>query len=247
MVWLILSVGDAQIQELEEKNMPARILVVDDDAATRKMINAALESGGFDVVEAETAAEAMAAIKSHEPDVMLLDLVLPDGDGVEICREVRTFSNLSIIMVTGRRDLTDRLAGLDAGADDYVTKPLAMGELVARIKSLLRRIQMGAQEPPPHIPFGDISLDCRESRMCMPDRDVEMSGIEMSILRSLAESDTTPLTADQLCDRVWGVGRGDPIVLEAHLANIRHKIEENPSRPRRLVTDHGGALRLMRL
>ncbi|MCD6359584.1 MAG: response regulator transcription factor [Armatimonadetes bacterium] len=226
--------------------MSATILVVDDDAATRKMIQTALVESGFEVVQAATAAEAMAAVQRQEPDVMLLDLILPDGDGVEICRQVRTFSNVSIIMVTAKRDLTDRLAGLDAGADDYVTKPLAMGELVARIKSLLRRLQMRKKEPVREIAFGDVTLDCQHGRMCLPEQSVDMSEIEMSILRALADADGKPVTSDALCDRVWGPGRGDPIVLEAHIANIRHKIEENPSRPRRLVSEPGDAYRLVK-
>lgn len=226
--------------------MAARILVVDDDAATRKMINAALADGGFEVVEAATAAEAMAAVQRQEPQVMLLDLILPDGDGVEICRQVRTFSNVSIIMVTAKRDLTDRLAGLDAGADDYVTKPLAMGELVARIRSLLRRLQMRTEEAVRELPFGDITLDCRDGCMCLPEQRVEMSEIEMSVLRALVEAEGKPVSSDELCDRLWGVGRGDPVVLEAHIANIRHKIEENPSRPRRLVSEPGDAYRMVR-
>ena len=225
--------------------MPATILVVDDDAATRKMIRVALEESGFTVADAATAAEAMAWLQRQEPEVMLLDLILPDGDGVEICRQVRTFSNVNIIMVTAKRDLTDRLAGLDAGADDYVTKPLAMGELVARIKSLLRRLQMRQQQPPTRLEFGDISLDCHSNVLCMPEGDIEMSEIEMSILRALVEAGGKPVSADDLCDRIWGVGRGDPVVLEAHVANIRHKIEENPSRPKRLVSESDGAFALV--
>lgn len=225
--------------------MSATILVVDDDAGTRKMINAALNAGGFEVIEAATAAEAMEALESRPPDLMLLDLILPDGDGVEICRQVRTFSNVSIIMVTAKRDLTDRLAGLDAGADDYVTKPLAMGELVARVKSLLRRLQMREHQQAPEIVFGDVSLDCQVNQICLPQHRVGMSEIEMSILRALVDAAGESVTADALCDRVWGVGSGDPMVLEAHIANIRYKIEDNPSRPIRLVTEMGDAYRLI--
>mgnify|MGYP001214732172 CR=1 FL=1 len=226
--------------------MAARILVVDDDPATRKMINTALSESGFEVLEAATAAEALAAVQQQQPDVMLLDLILPDGDGVDVCRQVRTYSDVSIIMVTAKRDLTDRLAGLDAGADDYVTKPLAMGELVARIRSLLRRLQMRREQPPRELRFGDLTLDCSQRQLCLPSERVAMTEVEMSILRALVEAEGKPLTSDELCDRVWGVGRGDPVVLEAHIANIRHKIEENPSRPRRLVSEPGDAYRLVK-
>ena len=191
-------------------------------------------------------AEAMAALGRRPPDLMLLDLILPDGDGVEICRQVRTFSNVSIIMVTAKRDLTDRLAGLDAGADDYVTKPLAMGELVARVKSLLRRLQMREDQPAPEVVFGDVSLDCQVGEMCLPQMRVAVSEVEISILRALVEAGGESMTADALCDRVWGVGSGDPMVLEAHIANIRHKIEDNPSRPIRLVSEMGDAYRLVK-
>ena len=163
--------------------MQPRILVVDDDAATRKMINTALGQSGFDILEAGTAAEAVEAIRREDPDVVLLDLILPDGDGVQVCREVRQYSDVSIIMVTAKRDLTDRLAGLDAGADDYVTKPLSMGELVARGEAL---------------------------------------------------------SSDQSADMIWSEGEGDPMVLQTHIANLRHKLEHDPHDPKYILSADGG-------
>lgn len=224
--------------------MRPTILVVEDDAATRKMIDMALEESGFSILNAGTAAEALQAIKEHQPDLVLLDLILPDADGVDLCREVREFSDVNIVMVTAKRDLTDRLAGLDAGADDYVTKPLAMGELVARIKSQLRRRRMREQEQAETIQRGDLELDRGRSVVRIHGREIEVTEVEMTVLCALAEAEGDPVSSAELCDLLWGEGRGDPIVLDTHIANIRQKIEDDPSHPKRLVTVSSVAYRL---
>ncbi len=224
--------------------MRPTILVVEDDVATRKMIDTALAESAFTILNAGTGAEALEAIKQHEPDLVLLDLILPDADGVDLCRQVREFSDVNIVMVTARRDLTDRLAGLDAGADDYVTKPLAMGELVARIKSQLRRRRMREQERVDTLQRGDLELDRSRSVVRLHGREIEVTEVEMTVLCALAEAEGEPVTSAQLCDTVWGEDRGDPIVLDTHIANIRQKIEDDPSHPKRLVTVSSVAYRL---
>jgi len=224
--------------------MRPKILVVEDDSATRKMIDAALHESGFTVLTAETAAQAVQAMKTQDPDLVLLDLILPDDDGVNVCREVRQFSDVNIIMVTAKRDLTDRLAGLDAGADDYVTKPLAMGELVARIKSQLRRRRMREQEEDDGLEWGELSLDRAHSKVRVRGTDIELSEVEMAVLATLMEAEGKVVTPAEVCDTVWGEGRGDPIVLDAHIANLRRKIEDDPSHPRRLLTVAGVGYRL---
>jgi DNA-binding response OmpR family regulator len=224
--------------------MRPTILVVEDDSATRKMIGRALQESGFSILNAGTAAEALHAIREEEPDLVLLDLVLPDADGVNVCREVREFSDVNIMMVTAKRDLTDRLAGLDAGADDYVTKPLAMGELVARIKSQLRRRRMREQEQVETLEWGDLELDRGRSVVHVRGRQIEVTEVEMTVLCALAEAEGSPVTSAELCDMVWGEGEGDPIVLDTHIANIRQKIEDEPGHPRRLVTVSSVAYRL---
>jgi DNA-binding response OmpR family regulator len=224
--------------------MRPTILVVEDDSATRKMIDTALQDSGFAVLGAENAAEAMTAIKEGKPDLVLLDLILPDEDGVNVCREVRQFSDVNIIMVTAKRDLTDRLAGLDAGADDYVTKPLSMGELVARIKSQLRRRRIRDQDAAGIIEWADLHLDQGRSTVRVRGAEVELSGVEMGIMSALAEARGATVSSADLCDAVWGEGKGDPIVLDVHIANIRMKIEENPARPKRLLTVAGVGYRL---
>ncbi len=223
--------------------MESTILVVDDDAATRKMIDTALRGSDFDVVLAATASEALEAIDREEPDVVLLDLILPDGDGVDVCRQVREYSEVSIIMVTARRDLTDRLAGLDAGADDYVTKPLSMGELVARVKSLLRRRRMREQEME-EIHWGGLSLKPAERVATVHGTHAKLSELESSILAALIEARGEPLSPDQIAAEIWDEGEGDPMVLETHIANIRHKLEANPAEPEHLVTDEDGSYRI---
>lgn len=224
--------------------MRPTILVVEDDSATRKMIGTALEGGGFTVVGAENAAEALVAIREEKPDLVLLDLILPDDDGVNVCREVRQFSDVNIIMVTAKRDLTDRLAGLDAGADDYVTKPLSMGELVARIKSQLRRRRIRDHEAAGIVEWAGLSLDRGRSTVRVRGTEVALLGVEMGVMSALAEAQGATVSSADLCDAVWGEGKGDPIVLDAHIANIRMKIEENPARPKHLLTVAGIGYRL---
>lgn len=220
--------------------MRSTILVVDDDAATRKMINTALSKSDFDVVEAGTAADAIEAINREDPDVVLLDLILPDGDGVQVCKEVRQYSEVSIIMVTAKRDLTDRLAGLDAGADDYVTKPLSMGELVARVKSLLRRRRMREQEEPAEMQWGGVSLQRGRRVAAVEGREASLNEVESEILAALIAAQGGSLTPEQLADEVWDDGEGDPMVLETHIANIRYKLEDDPNNPRYIVGGDGG-------
>ena len=237
---------DGQIRSTvsEAAAMRPTILVVEDDSATRKMIDTALEESGFSILNAGSAAEALQAIREQEPDLVLLDLVLPDADGVDVCRQAREFSDVNIMMVTAKRDLTDRLAGLAAGADDYVTKPLAMGELVARIKSQLRRRRMREQEQVEALEWGDLELDRGHSVVRIRGREIELTEVEMTVLCALAEAEGNPVTSADLCDLVWGEGKGDPIVLDTHIANIRRKIEDEVSHPRRLVTVSSVAYRL---
>ncbi len=224
--------------------MGSTILVVDDDAATRKMIHTALAARDYEVVEAGTAVEALELIESANPEVVLLDLILPDGDGVDVCRRVRQFSDVSIIMVTAKRDLTDRLAGLDAGADDYVTKPLSMGELVARVSALLRRRHMREEEQGQQLRHAGIALRPAQGIATMDGRDVKLSGAETNILATLIEAEGEPLSPEELARRVWKEDETDPAVLRTHITNIRHKIETNPADPERLVADEEGRYRL---
>lgn len=225
--------------------MQPTILVVDDDAATRKMIGTALRAHGFEAIDAGSAQEAIDAINRDAPDVVLLDLILPDGDGVQVCRQVRQYSDVSIIMVTAKRDLTDRLAGLDAGADDYVTKPLAMGELVARVRALLRRraIREGAQSPQ-EVHWGEVRLNPSRRLVTVAGREAALTETEVSILAELIDAQGEPLPPEELAQRVWRGDEGDPEVLSTHIANIRAKIEIDRGSPRHLITDNEGAYRL---
>lgn len=204
------------------------------------MINTALEQSGYDVVDAGTAADAIAAINREDPDVVLLDLILPDGDGVQVCKEVRQYSEVNIIMVTAKRDLTDRLAGLDAGADDYVTKPLSMGELVARVKSLLRRRRMREQEEPAELSWGGVALQRGGRVASVEGREASLNQVESEILATLIAAKGEALSAEEIAAEVWDDGEGDPMVLETHIANLRHKLEEEPDHPRHLVDAEGG-------
>jgi len=205
------------------------------------MIDTALTQSGFDVVNAGTAAEAVSAIQREDPAVVLLDLILPDGDGVEVCREVREYSEVSIIMVTAKHDLTDRLAGLDAGADDYVTKPLSVAELVARVKSLLRRRQMRElEEPRDEMAWAGVSLQ-PASRVASADgREARLSELEAGILEMLIAAKGEPLSLAQMAGKVWDDDEGDTMVLRTHIANIRHKLEVDSANPVHVVDGNGG-------
>ncbi len=224
--------------------MRPTILVVDDDAATRKMIDTALTASGFDVVAVATAAEALEEIDRSNPDVILLDLILPDGDGIDVCRQVREHSDVSIIMVTAKRDLTDRLTGLDAGADDYVTKPLSMGELVARVKSLLRRRRMREEEQAGEMRYGSVSLQPAQRIGAIEGREARLSEAETGVLSALIQAQGQALSPAQLAEQVWGEGESDAMVLETHIMNLRYKLEEDPQNPRFLVTDPDGGYRI---
>ena len=205
------------------------------------MIDTALTQSGFEVVDAGTAAEAVSAIRGEDPDVVLLDLILPDGDGVEVCREVREYSEVSIIMVTAKRDLTDRLAGLDAGADDYVTKPLSIGELVARVKSLLRRREMRElEEPRDEMVWAGVALEPTSRLASVDGRQARLNDLEAGILELLIAAEGKPLSLVQIASGVWDDGEGDTMVLRTHIANIRHKLEADPANPAHVVDDESG-------
>ncbi len=208
------------------------------------MIHTALSSAGYDVVDAGTAAEALEAIGRESPDVVLLDLILPDGDGVAVCRQVRAHSDVSIIMVTAKRDLTDRLAGLDAGADDYVTKPLSMAELVARVRAVLRRREMREQDQAGEIHWAGVTLRPAQRVATAGGREAQLSETEAGILSALIEARGSPLSPRELGRQVWGEGQSDAMVLQTHVVNLRHKLEEDPAGPKHIITDADGAHRI---
>jgi two-component system KDP operon response regulator KdpE len=218
------------------------VLVVDDEHQIVRGLRVILRKAGFEVQAAATKEDALDAVSVRPPDVMVLDLVLPDGTGVEVCREVRRWSELPILVLSAVGDEREKVRALDAGADDYITKPFGSEELTARLRALLRRSADGAA---PVIEAGDLRLDLAGHTVTRAEEEVHLTPIEFDLLAALARHLGKLVTHRQLLHEVWGPGFGDELhYLRVHVAHIRSKIEPDPSRPRYLITDPGVGYRL---
>ena len=221
----------------------ARVLVVDDEPQIVRGLRAILRNQGFHVDVASTKAEALDAAASRPPDVMVLDLVLPDGSGVEVCEEVRRWSTLPIIVLSAVGDEREKVRALNAGADDYMTKPFGSEELAARLRALLRRSHDTTTDPT--IRAGDLEIDLARRRVRSGGREVHLTPIEFDILRVLGQHRGRLVIHRKLLQEVWGPGYAEEThYLRVHIAHIRSKIEPDPSRPRYVVTDPGVGYRL---
>jgi DNA-binding response OmpR family regulator len=224
-----------------------RVVVVEDDPLQAESLAFILRQEGYVVDLASTGAEALVAVRSQPaPDTVLLDVALPDLSGVEVARRLRAGSNVPIIMLTARRNEIDKITGLDAGADDYVTKPFSHGELLARIRAQIRRGPMPVGEPI-HTAYtiGQLHLDTGMRRVTRDDRVIEVSAREFEILRHLAEAAGRVVERHQLFTSVWGPAfYGDERALDVYIRMIRKKIEPDPSRPLYLHTVRGVGYRL---
>ncbi|HZT66673.1 MAG TPA: response regulator transcription factor [Acidimicrobiales bacterium] len=218
--------------------MPARILIVEDDERIRASTRLALEDEGYDVDEAGTAEEALTAFGPH--DVVLVDLMLPGADGFELCRLLRRESGVPIVMVTARSDTHDVVAGLEAGADDYVTKPFVVKELSARIRALLRRARAGGAGPATALTFGNLEIRPDAGEVRLDGRTVHLTRTEFHLLCELAENAGKVLSREQLLERVWGYGYfGDARLVDVHVRRLRTKVERDPAAPTHVVTVRG--------
>jgi len=216
-----------------------RVLVVDDEPKILALARDYLEHAGFQVAGASDGQEALAAIRSGHPDLVVLDLGLPGLDGLDVARALRKTSNVPIVMLTGRADEVDRVAGLELGADDYVTKPFSPRELVARVRAVLRRTEMRS-EPSDVVRAGDVTLDVPRLKVRAGDRDVDLTPTEFQLVLTLAREPGRVFTRSQLLDAVHGIAfESYERAIDAHVKNIRRKLEDDPRRPRRLVTVHG--------
>jgi two-component system, OmpR family, KDP operon response regulator KdpE len=221
----------------------ARVLVVDDEPQIVRGLKIILRNGGYAVEAAETAAEALAALAARPPDALILDLVLPDGEGVEICREVRSWSRLPILVLSAVGDEREKVRALDAGADDYVTKPFGTDELLARLRAVLRRSsqELGG----PVIELGEVILDMPRRRVTRSGKEIHLTPIEFDLFRILAQHRGRLVTHRQLLREVWGPEYGEEThYLRVHVAHIRAKLEPDPSRPRYVITEPGVGYRL---
>ena len=223
----------------------ATVLFIEDDRAIRTALRLALEDEGYEVREAADGRSGLAALSSRGVDVVLLDLRLPDLSGFDVCREIRSSSQVPVIMVTAQSDTHDLVAGLEAGADDYVTKPVVVKELAARIRVALRRHRQSIAEAEV-VRFGNVELLRGQGIVRKDGREVALTRTEFNLLCEFADHPNMVLSRDQLLERVWGYEHlGDSRVVDAHVRRLRVKIEEQPDEPRIVVTVRGLGYRLV--
>ena len=219
--------------------MGTRILAVEDDERIRTAVKLALEDEGWAVDEASTGEDALGLFQQRPADVVLIDIMLPGIDGFEVCRSIRRSSDVPIVMVTARADTHDVVAGLEAGADDYLTKPFAPKELSARIRALLRRART-SEVSSPHLRFGDLEIVPEEGVVRRNGRDVHLTKTEFRVLVELAQSPGRVFSREVLLERIWGYGYfGDGRLVDVHVRRLRTKIEADPANPRHVVTVRG--------
>jgi DNA-binding response OmpR family regulator len=223
------------------------LLFIEDDDAIRLALTMALEDEGYTVREAGDGQSGLAAFGQHEPDLVLLDLRLPDLSGFEVCRQLRALSTVPIIIVTAQTDTYDLVAGLEAGADDYVTKPVVAKELAARIRAALRRVQLNEQVSAAHVSrFGDIELRRELGVALKAGVELSLTKTEYRLLCEFADHAGAVLSRDQLLERVWGYEYlGDSRLVDAHVRRLRVKIEDQPDDPKLVVTARGIGYRLL--
>ncbi len=222
------------------------VLVVEDDREIRRFVRTVLKAEGYRVAEADTVRGGVIEVGTRKPDVAVLDLGLPDEDGIVFIREVRAFSPMPILVLSARTDEGDKVGALDAGADDYLTKPFGVAELTARLRAMLRRALRTAETEPTVVNFGDVSVD-------LPNRVVRRGGgavhctpIEFRLLSCLIAHPGKLLTHQQLLRDIWGPSHTeDSHYLRIYMANLRRKLEPDPARPRHLVTEPGVGYRFV--
>jgi two-component system KDP operon response regulator KdpE len=219
-----------------------RVLVVDDERSIRRFLKASLGSQ-FVIFEATTGEEALKAVTANRPDVIILDLGLPDMDGVEVTRRLREWTQIPIIIVSVREQEKDKIAALDAGADDYLTKPFGVGELMARLRSALRRSAQA--ETDPVFKTGNLVVDLNQREVLMKEQPVSLTPTEYDLLRTFVKHAGKVLTHDQLLRAVWGTAyESETHLLQVNISNLRRKIEPDPVRPSYLITEPGVGYRL---
>lgn len=222
----------------------ARILIVDDEPKIVRLVVDYLAAAGFTVSTAGTGNEALMRVRTERPDLVVLDLGLPGLDGLDVTRAIRRSGELPIIMLTARDDETDRVLGLELGADDYVTKPFSPRELVARVRAVLRR-HGGATTPNEQLRAGDLVLDVGRMRVTRAGEPVELTATEFALLAAMARQPGRVFTRSQLLDAVHGEAfEAYERAIDAHVKNIRRKVEPDPRQPRYLLTVYGVGYRL---
>ncbi len=221
----------------------ARILVVDDEPQILRALEITLRREGYDVETARSAREALTAAAAHPPEAIILDLILPDGRGTAVCRELREWSEAPILVLSAVEDESEKVEALDAGADDYVTKPFSVEELLARLRAALRRSVPGRE---PVIEVGDLRVDVQNRLVTVRGEPVALTPTEYDLLKLFAENVGKLLTHPTILRRVWGPAYGrESNYLHVYVSHLRRKIEPEPARPRYLLTEPGVGYRLV--
>jgi two-component system KDP operon response regulator KdpE len=220
----------------------ARVLIVDDEIAIRRFLRVALNGEGFKVSEAATGQEALLAMTREHPDLLILDLGLPDISGIEVTRRLREWTQIPIIILSVLEQEQDKIAALDAGADDYLTKPFGMGELLARMRVALRHMVPGSVQAV--FELGGLTMDIAKRLVSVDGHEIQLTPTEYDLLRVLVQHSGKVLTNNHLLRLVWGEGYDDLHILRVNISNLRSKIEPDPSRPTYIHTEPGVGYRL---
>lgn len=226
---------------------PRLVLMVDDDPMIREAVVGRLELEGFEAIEAGSGQQTFEILEERTPDLIILDLGLPDIDGVTICQRIRHKSGVPIIMLTARSEEINRVVGLEVGADDYVTKPFSFDELVARVKAVLRRVDPSRGIAPLStiLKAGDIEIDTEGHQVTVASKVVALTPTEFGLLQALAEQPGKVFSHQELLRKVWDYDQYDTHLVEVHIANLRGKIEKDPRKPKRVVTVRAVGYKLM--
>ena len=220
----------------------ARILLVDDEQPVQKLLSYPLEKDGYEVVPALDGQEALSEFERQRFDLVVLDIMLPKIDGLEVCRQLRAKSSVPIIMLTAKAEEIDKVLGLELGADDYITKPFSMREFRSRVRAALRRADMGTQVEAGEEPLerGDLLIDFSKRTVLLRGEPVQLTYVEFEILAVLASSPGRVYTRDMLLDRIWGDSEfRDQRTIDVHIRHLREKIETDPRKPEYLLTVRG--------
>ena len=228
---------------LMQRSGPPRVLVVDDEPPIVELVTGYLAREGWTVASAGDGVEALEAVRLHDPDVIVLDVMLPGLDGIEVCRQLRAFSDAYVLMLTARGEEIDRIMGLTVGADDYLVKPFSPRELVARVKALLRRPRAGADTR--SSPAAGREIDEARRTVRVDDRAVDLTALEFNLLAVLAREPGVVVARQAILDRVWGLEFvADDHLVDVHVANVRRKLGDDPAAPRFIETVRGVGYRL---
>jgi len=222
----------------------ATVLVVDDERAIQRFLRPSLEENGFAVLEASTGKSALDLVVARKPDVILLDLTLPDMDGLEVLSRLREWTSAPVIVVSARGQETDKIVGLNRGADDYLTKPFGVEELLARIRVALRHAERVARDPEPVYEHGDLKIDLTSRRVWLAKKEVRLSPLQYTLLAALVREAGRVVDQKRLLKEIWPEGGSTPEALRILVHQTRHRVEKEPVRPRHLKTEPAVGYRL---